>query len=334
MLKVTSVIIAAAVSYGILGLACSAVSSKTSSALILNYLLIMLFAGVSWLPGVLLSDLIGFQSILQALRNLSPYDALFYLLYPETYRMSVKILPASPYAMYMLFSCAISVISFIIFRIKILKPASKKAKTQELYTEKKKAVKRKLTWPFYLIDPLKRKKNIGRFSNPVFIAEMRSKLFANPQVEVRIVSAIFILSLAILFLVATQYAVNFTSDIVNLVAIVFQIGVVAMLAPSVSSGLITDEITSGTLTALRMTPVSPVKMVAGKLKATFFYASIFIISSFLLSSQWDTLFSRMYFLRKDQFFRQSGGKNSLKCQNAPDGLMKYGQLTGALSCGW
>ncbi len=136
-----------------------------------------------------------------------------------------------------------------------------------------------MTWPFYLIDPLKRKKNIRRWSNPVFVAEMRSKLFANPKVIARLVSIIFILSLGILCLVATQFAVSFSADMVNLVAIVFQIGVVAMLAPSVSSGLITDEITAGTLMPLRMTPITPVKMVIGKLKATFFYALIFIISS-------------------------------------------------------
>ena len=286
MCKVTSIILMAAFSYGLLGLACSSLASKTSTAIIVNYIFILIFAGVSWLPSVLLSDLIGFKSILQAIRSVSPYDALFYLIYPETYRMSANSVAdagaLTPYALFMIFSFVISIVSFLVFSKNILKPSSKKAKSQEFYTETRKAVKRKLTWPFYLIDPLKRKKNIKRWANPVFVAEMRSKLFANPQVVARIISVIFILSLAILFLVANQFAVNFSADTVNLVAIVFQIGVVAMLAPSVSSGLITDEITAGTLTALRMTPVSPVKMVAGKLKATFFYASIFILSSFFV----------------------------------------------------
>ena len=286
MCKVTSIILVAAFSYGLLGLACSSIASKTSTAIIVNYSFIMIFAGVSWLPSVLLSDLIGFKGILQAIRSISPYDALFYLIYPETYSMSVNSLAVpgglSPYALFMIFSFIISILSFLVFSKNILRPSSKKAKSQELYTESRKAVKRKLTWPFYLIDPLKRKKNIKRWANPVFVAELRSKLFANPQVVARIISVIFILSLVILFLVANQFAVNFSANTVNLVAIVFQIGVVAMLAPSVSSGLITDEIAAGTLTALRMTPISPVKMVVGKLKATFFYASIFILSSFFV----------------------------------------------------
>jgi ABC-type transport system involved in multi-copper enzyme maturation permease subunit len=46
--------------------------------------------------------------------------------------------------------------------------------------------------------------------------------------------------------------------------------------------LITDEITAGTFTALRMTPISPITVVIGKLKATFFYAMIFIVSSIFI----------------------------------------------------
>jgi hypothetical protein len=107
---------------------------------------------------------------------------------------------------------------------------------------------------------------------------MRNKLFANPKFVMRTVSAIFILSLGVLLLVSAQYAVNFDPDMVRMVAIVFQLGVVAMLAPGVSSGLITDEIAAGTLLPMRMTLITPAKMIAGKLKATFFYALIFILS--------------------------------------------------------
>ena len=299
MLKATSVLLMSAVTYGLIGLACSSMSKKSSNAIIINYVLILILAALSWLPDVLLSNLIGFENILQFIRNCSPYDALFFLIYPETYRMSVKTMAISgalnPFAMFALISGVISLIAFTVFTKNILKPSSKKAKNLEFYTDTKKSLKRKLSWPFYLIDPLKRKRNIRKWSNPVFVAEMRNKLFANPKIIARIVSVIFILSLGILCLVATQFAVSFTPDVVNMVAIVFQIGVVAMLAPSVSSGLITDEITAGTLMPLRMTPVTPVKMVIGKLKATFFYALIFIISSMFV------IIAMAYLVNQDVF---------------------------------
>jgi ABC-2 type transport system permease protein len=287
MLKVNLLLLAAAVSYGLVGLACSSLCAKSNTAIIMNYVLIMLFAGVTWFPSVLLSNLLPqFKGALQIIRSFSPYDALFFLLYPESYRMSTTTTAATtinPFVIFLIFSGALSVLAFIIFSRKIFNPGSKKSTvTDQLYTGTKKTIKRKLNWPFYLIDPLKRKKNIKKWSNPVFVAEMRSKLFANPKFVLRVISIIFIMSLTILVLVATQYASTFSADTVRMVAIVFQIGVVAMMAPSVSSGLITDEITSGTLTALRLTPLTPVKVVAGKLKATFFYALIFIVSSFFV----------------------------------------------------
>lgn len=287
MVKINILLLTAAITYGLVGLACSASCAKSGTAIIMNYVFIMFFAGVTWFPAALLSHLIpGFKSYLQIIRSFSPYDALFYLLYPESYRMSTitsEAVTMNPFLVFMTFSGILSFLAFVVFCRKLFSQGSKKSQVSDhLYTDTKQAIKRKLKWPFYLIDPLKRKKNIRRWSNPVFVAEMRSKLFANPKFVMRVISTIFILSLTILVLVATQYALTFSGDTVRLVAIVFQIGVVAMLAPSVSSGLITDEITSGTLIALRLTPITSVKVVAGKLKATFFYALIFIISSFFV----------------------------------------------------
>ena len=299
MFKVTSVLLLTTFSYGVIGLACSSLCSKSSTAIIMNYVIIMIFAGVSWLPDILLGDLTGCRNILQAIRSFSPFDTLFFLIYPEHYVItsgtSAVTGVLNPYAVFTIFSIIISVIALVVFNRNILRPCLDKGDSLEIYTDSSKSIKRKLSWPFYLIDPLKRKKNIGRFANPVFVAEMRSKLFANPKFIVRTVSIIFILSMTILVLVATQYAVNFDTDMVNMVSIVFQIGVVAMLAPSVSSGLITDEITSGTLTAMRMTPLSPLQMVIGKLKATFFYALVFIVSSFFI------IFAMAYLINQTVF---------------------------------
>ncbi|OGV52166.1 MAG: hypothetical protein A2X49_05820 [Lentisphaerae bacterium GWF2_52_8] len=280
--KVMSLIMVAALTYGLIGLACSSFCKRSSSAILLNYVFILLLAGATWLPSALLKNLLGFNEVWLLLRNLSPYDALWYLLYPDNYRMSldVQFSMPSPYLVYLCGSALISALALHTFYRKILRPSSQaKAQEGEFYTGGSQAIKRKLSWPFYLLDPLKRKKPIGRFSNPVFVSEMRSKLFANPRFVIRTVSGIFILSLILLTLISFQFGDLLRADTVRMVAIVFQIGVVAMLAPGVSSGLITDEITSGTLTALRMTQVKPSAMIFGKLQATFFYAMIFIVSS-------------------------------------------------------
>jgi ABC-type transport system involved in multi-copper enzyme maturation permease subunit len=108
---------------------------------------------------------------------------------------------------------------------------------------------------------------------------MRSRIFGRPKVIMRSLSAILVLSMLVLVLVAVQFASTLTPDAVRVVAIVFQVGVVAFFAPAVCSGSITDERVTGTLTLLRMTPLTVRAVVAGKLKAGLLYVMIFLVSS-------------------------------------------------------
>ncbi|MDD4099407.1 MAG: ABC transporter permease, partial [Lentisphaeria bacterium] len=136
----------------------------------------------------------------------------------------------------------------------------------------------KLGWPFYLIDPLRRKKPISLRRNPVFVAEIRSKIFGNPKFIIRALTACISLSLCLLVLIVQQVGET-DLDNIRAIAIIFQIGVVALLAPTVSSGSITDERTSDTLLLLRLSPLTALKVVIGKMKAALLYVMIFLLSS-------------------------------------------------------
>ncbi len=324
LMKVATILFVTAITYGLVGLACSAVCVTSYASILLNYALILLFAGGTWLPGALFGNLLGIRWLWQILRSASPYDALLFLLYPEEYRMTMSTLTAlNPFLVFLISSGIISACALAVFCRRLTRPAERSYGLKgEVYSDSKKAMKRSLTWPFYLFDPLKRKKPIGRYSNPVFVAEMRSKLFANPKFVMRTVSAIFIISMVILTLIALQFGYSLRADTVRIVSIIFQIGVVAMLAPGVSSGLITDEITMGTFPALRMTRLSPVTVVLGKLKATFFYALIFIVSSlFILLA--------MAYLEQQQVFPESsifGGAFWAEVAKRATGLEWWGKL--------
>lgn len=288
LFKIMIVILLTAVSYGLIGLACSVLTKQSSSSIILNYVLILLFAGGTWLPASLLGNLIGFKTLMQYIKSISPYDAIFFLFYPESYYSTMEITSRgsaliNPFTIFIVASILISAVSFLIFYSKILSPEGKAGKkTDQMLSDRKKLFKRKLSWPFYLIDPLKRKKNIRGLSNPVFVAEMRSKLFANPKFILRAISIIFILSLGLMILIAVQFGISLQPNTVKIVSIIFQLSVVALLAPGVSSGLITDERSAGTFVSLRLTPLKPWTVIFGKLKATLFYALIFIISSLFI----------------------------------------------------
>lgn len=293
MLKISSILFTAAVAYGLIGLACSSVCKRTSSSIFLTYVYLILFSGATWLPNALLANLLPSLSFLwQGIRSISPFDALAFLLYPEQYRSGMAIaltegstaaIVLDPYHLYLFFSGVIIIVAFSIFYRNVKRPPqSGKVQKGNVYTEKKIFIKRKLTFPFYLLDPLRRKKPIGRFRNPVFVAEMRSKLFSNPQFVLRSVSAILIISILLMTLIAAQFTEQLDANAVRVAAILFQLGVVTLLAPGVSSSLITEEISCGTFQALRMTTLSPLTLIVGKLKATFFYAMIFIFSGILV----------------------------------------------------
>ena len=351
LLRAYAVILMSALTYGILGLAISALCTSTFTALIMTYVVVAALAGATWLPYYLLGQLTMLSKVWALLRALSPFDALFALLFPSRYALTELSRPGSPFlpfwlhmlgmsvllvlvliifcryvlspprpgAIYrwlagalilialialvgeynlysiagnrrnvpewasrrniILISLAVDALLFLLIRGMVLMSFSEGEKYQGFYTDFRTAVKRKLTWPFYLIDPLRRKSPIGRWRNPVFVAEMRSKLFGRPKFLIRGTFACIIASMLLLLMVCFQYASFLSPDIVRLVAVVFQLGIVAIIAPAISSGAITDEMTSRTFLMLRMTPLSALAVVTGKLKSAFLYVSIFLVSS-------------------------------------------------------
>ena len=81
MIRITSILFIAAITYGLIGLACSSVCKRTSSSIFLTYIYLILFAGATWLPNALLANLLPSLSFLwQSIRAISPFDALAFLL--------------------------------------------------------------------------------------------------------------------------------------------------------------------------------------------------------------------------------------------------------------
>ena len=352
LLRAYAVITMAAITYGILGLALSALCRRTFTALMTSYLAVALLAGGTWLPYSLLGRVLQYPKVWLFIRSFSPFDAMYSLLFPARHEATqLSQLTESPYAVFnihmvgmaillvvllvvftkfllapprpervygwlantmiiimipvilveahtiftiysnptilnnfanptlILILCVFVDLLMLLFFFKIIKlKRMAGSKYVEQFTGFRKSAKRKLTWPFYLIDPLKRKKPI-RFMNPVFVAEMRGKIFGKPQFVIWSLVGCVIVCLTLLILVCIQYADELSPDTVRWVAILYQMGIVAILAPAITSGSITDEISSRTMLMLRMTPITAVRVVIGKLQAAFVYVSIFLISS-------------------------------------------------------
>ena len=275
------VILLATLTYGLLGLALSSVCQRSFTALVWTYLGILALGGATWLPSVLLPNLVGLHTLWHAIRCLSPFEALLALNHPERYERAVAGLPAEQVFRLHLIGMSVLALLFLFTfcRYVLRPPAQRRKRTVQQYTDTRTMLRRKLMFPFYLIDPLRRRKPIAVWRNPVFVAEIRSRIFGHPKFILRSLAACMVLCMSLLTLVALQFATQHHPDTVRLVAIVFQVGVAAFFAPAVCSGSITDERTSGTLVLLEMTGLPTWTVVSGQIRAGLLYALIFLARS-------------------------------------------------------
>ena len=273
------VIIVASLTFGIMSLAISAMCEKSASSLVLSYLSIALLAGGTWLPYALLSGKPEMLDTLMMVRSLSPFDALYSILYPELYNTSVAGDSLfNTMGSYLVTNAIITLISIAVFIYGFMfRSTNKSAKTVEKFDHqtKNKFVRRIMYLWFF--DPKRRKKPISNFMNPVFITELRSKIMGNPRFTIWAIAISSMMSILLMILTTSFVTpgVNNGYGAVQTAAIIYQIGLVALLAPVVCSSSVTTEINSGTLVLVRMSRIGAIKFVLGKLYASFFY--VFII---------------------------------------------------------
>lgn len=281
MAKAYVVIVLAAVSYGLMGLCCSAAFERTFTATWVTYALILLFAGLVWLPSLLLGgSLPQLKDVWETIRAVSPFSAIFYLVQEELYKSMVRApTEMNAWAAFVNFSIIWSLTEFIIFAaLMYYRPAWWTAARVRHYEDVKTAVKRRLTWPFYLFDPLRRKRMIRDAANPIFVAELRRRILGRPHIFIRGLTACIAISILLMIAVGATYG-WWSPDVLRLVAIIFQLSLVVLVAPSLGASAITSETESRTLEMLKASPLPPRRLILGKLRAILWFVTIFLVSS-------------------------------------------------------
>lgn len=116
----------------------------------------------------------------------------------------------------------------------------------------------------YLVDPQRRSAGIPSFINPVMVKEFQSRQFGRMHWLIRLVAGCAVLSL-VLTLASAQgtesRGVEFTGSLI----IVLQVALIVLLTPGLASGMIAGEMESGSWNLLRVTPLSPGRILRGKL---------------------------------------------------------------------
>ncbi|MFO7976129.1 MAG: ABC transporter permease [Candidatus Hydrogenedentota bacterium] len=137
---------------------------------------------------------------------------------------------------------------------------------------------RRSTYPFYLVDPLRRKKPLGDHINPIFVREIFWGLTRNLTNLIRVTY----ISLCV-FVLGAAIAGTFRGWYWDIHAwMTFEIGVVLMLIPPFVASAFAKEQEVGNLDMLRMTLVPPRQIIIGKTLGTA--ASVLCVCTAALAS--------------------------------------------------
>lgn len=244
-------------------LACSIRSSRAHVALAWSYGVIGVLSLALWLTGLMpliaatRVDYVGRRGIPRVLWSATA---------------SVGGAPAGVAVAPFLLLLSIMVLVMLV-RPLVARPAEpRRFKRQKLIADPVKLRERRRTFPFYLIDPLRKQELIDDRRNPIFVKEMRSELFTKGSTMARLLygSLCFYMVLLVPLLGATAYRSLYAAG-------AWMTLPVLLLAPGLAARSLSREIEQGNIDALRSTLMRPRQILFGKILATLAATSPMLI---------------------------------------------------------
>ncbi len=137
-------------------------------------------------------------------------------------------------------------------------------RSQGIVTDQRSGNQRLLRRLAFLVDPQRRKAEIGPLTNPVMIKEFRTRQFGRLHWLLRLVSGCALVSLLLTW-ATTLSSTDWGVRTIGAIIVVMQIALIVLLTPGLAAGLISGERESGGWRLLRMTPLSSGVILRGKL---------------------------------------------------------------------
>lgn len=260
------VLFAMAVQYSAIGLWVSARSSSTDASMRWTYASVLALAVLSIGPLVVIGNLSGFKATLARwLTTVSPVSALQQITGSQSAVATLGI--NTGWVEFLIASVVITVVLGIL-TVRMLDPLlldRPRPTGQVIAADKHKAsILRRLS---YLIDPNKRKSGIPIWLNPVMVKEFRTRKFGRLHWLIRLISICAIISL-LLTVVAATGTVSWGVERIAGPLVLMQLALMLLVGPSLGANLIASERESGGWELLRMTPISALRIVIGKIMST------------------------------------------------------------------
>jgi ABC-type transport system involved in multi-copper enzyme maturation permease subunit len=272
------ILLVTAVFLAIVSLAVSAWSKQSSSALVISYAVVLILCGGLLVPAaIMLDNASGLTAqLLHYARALSPVAAALSLLQPQSNFSSADrgMTPIwqvfLPLAAVVIFGCFAALVA----KLKRA-PSSSEGFGAIGASEGERTLGRKL---LFLIDPKKTPKPFGSW-NPLIAKERRTGGLRSGRWIIRTFYVCLVLSLGLA--VMSLYGGVEQGDLLRYVAqvvVALQVGMVALVSPSLTSAAVSSEIENGTWELLRLTPRRGGEIFIGKLAPSLVPALLPVIA--------------------------------------------------------
>ncbi len=269
------IFIGMAFQYSALGLWVSSRSQSIDASLRWTYGILLGMVVLSIGPTVLVGKLSGLKAwIAQAMTTLSPIPALQQITGAQGQSQSIGI--ATGWIEFLIM-CAVSTLGFALATLYKLQPnmMDRSRDAGKVIEATQSSWLRRLS---YLVDPNRRKSGIPFWLNPVMVKEFRTRKFGRLHWLLRLIAGGAIVSI-LLTVVAATGTVNWGVDRIASSLVIMQIGFLLLLGPSLGANLIASEVESGGWQLMRASPISPWRILSGKLLSTFLTLLLLLLAT-------------------------------------------------------
>jgi len=266
------ILVVSAIFLAMVSLTISAICKQSATALVISYVLVLVLCGGVLVPAaIMLEGQVGiYAQILHYLQSLSPVAAAMSLIRPHLEKFNGEAHGlASAWRVFLPMAAGVTVVCFFILIARLHKPptaADAFGSAGGGATGSERSLARKL---MYLIDDKKKREPMGTF-NPLLSKERRTNNLRGGRWMIRIFYGALFISLGLA--VMSLYGGTEHEDLLGYVATVlvaFEVAIVALVSPSLTSSSVSTELEYGTFETLRLTPLSAGQIFWGKFIPSF-----------------------------------------------------------------
>jgi hypothetical protein len=252
------ILLVTVLSCAMIGILCSTWARRSITAILSSYVAVVFEMGgflVVFLFLRIFFDLYGWEDALEELSVVCPPAVLAASLEGD--------ISTAQYVAAICYQLAVFSLCWLWASRLLRRPAEPpKVETRDPIDDRRKLWERKHRFPFYLIDPLRRKKEIEDHRNPMLVKELRWGMLNRVDALIRA----FYISMAAYFCLGMVF--NAWAGVEQAVTLfIVQMIITLLIAPALLANTFTKEHEQGNYDMLRMTLLSPREVVMGKVRA-------------------------------------------------------------------